>query len=155
MSRAFVKDDDGGMGNEDLPDRLISEHPNLVTPEGLKQIVAALVRFNAAYAEAQKATDRIALQRVARDLRYWTARRGSAEVQPEPARTNVAQFGSTVTITRSDGRQQSWRIVGEDEANPSKGTLSYVAPLAQALMGKRAGDVVVAGQGEAEILSIS
>ena len=155
MSRAFVKDDDGGMGNEDLPDRLISEHPNLVTPEGLKQIEAALVRFNAAYAEAQKAADRIALQRVARDLRYWTARRGSAEVQPEPARTNVAQFGSTVTITRSDGRQQSWRIVGEDEANPSKGTLSYVAPLAQALMGKRAGDVVVAGQGEAEILSIS
>ena len=155
MSRAFVKDDDGGMGNEDLPDRLISEHPNLVTPEGLKQIEAELVRFNAAYAEAQKAADRFALQRVARDLRYWTARRGSAEVQPEPARTNVAQFGSTVTITRSDGRQQSWRIVGEDEANPSKGTLSYVAPLAQALMGKRAGDVVVAGQGEAEILSIS
>ena len=155
MSRAFVKDDDGGMGNEDLPDRLISEHPNFVTLEGLKQIEAALVRFNAAYAEAQKAADRIALQRIARDLRYWTARRGSAEVQPEPARTNVAQFGSTVTITRSDGRQQSWRIVGEDEANPSKGTLSYVAPLAQALMGKRAGDVVVAGQGEAEILSIS
>ena len=52
MSRAFVKDDDGGMGNEDLPDRLISEHPNLVTPEGLKQIEAELVRFNAAYAEA-------------------------------------------------------------------------------------------------------
>ena len=51
-------------------------------------------------------------------------------------------FGSTVTIEREDGGRQTFRIVGEDEADPAKGSIAYVAPLAQALTGKRAGDVV-------------
>lgn len=154
MSRAFVKDDDGGQGNEDLPDRLISEHPNRVTAEGLTMIEAEVARLSAAYAEAQTEGDRIALQRVARDLRYWSARRASAEVQGEPVRDGAAHFGSKVTIERDDGRRQTFRIVGEDEANPAKGTISYVSPLAQALLGRRSGDTVRAGTGEAEIIDI-
>jgi transcription elongation GreA/GreB family factor len=64
------------------------------------------------------------------------------------------QFGSTVTIRRDDGRQQSWRIVGEDETDPAKGSISYVAPLARALIGKAVGDVVDAGANQAEIVAI-
>ena len=64
-------------------------------------------------------------------------------------------FGVTVMLERDDGRKQTWRIVGEDEADPAKGTISHVSPLARALYGKRVGDVVKAGQGEAEIIAIA
>ena len=151
MSRAFVKDDDGGAGNENLPGRLISEHPNLVSPEGLALIEAEVARLSRAYAAAQTAADRVELQRVSRDLRYWTARLATAEVVEPKAGSNKVQFGSRVAIVRDDGRRQTYRIAGEDEANPAKGTLSHVSPLAQALMGKTVGDVVRAGAGEAEI----
>ena len=155
MSRAFVKDDDEGMSNEDLPDRLISGHANLVTLEGLAHIEAEAARLTSDYATAQAAADRIALQRVARDLRYWTARRSKAEVQPHPAADGLVHFGSTVTIERQDGRRQTFRVVGEDEANPAQGTLSYVSPLAQDLMGKSVGEEVHAGTSAAEIVAIA
>lgn len=155
MSRAFVKDDDGGEGVEELPDRLISPHANLVTAEGLAMIEAEAGKFATAYADAQTSGDRNALQRIARDLRYWTARRASAEVQPAPPRDGRVHFGCLVTIQRPDGRRQTYRIVGEDEADPAKGTLSYVSPLAQALMGRSAGDEVVAGASTAEIVSVA
>lgn len=155
MSRAFVKDDDGGEGVEELPDRLISPHPNLVTAEGLALIEAEVAQFSKAYADAQTSADRGELQRVARDLRYWSARRASAEVQSAPPADGRVHFGSRVEIARADGRKQKYRIVGEDEANPAKGTLSYVSPLAQALMGKSKGDEVRAGSSDAEIVTIS
>ena len=68
--------------------------------------------------------------------------------------TSTVRFGNRVTIARDDGRTQTFRIVGEDEADPAEGLLSYVSPLARALTGKRVGDVVPAGQSEAEILAI-
>ena len=59
----------------------------------------------------------------------------------------AARFGSRVSIVREDGREQTWRIVGEDEADPAQGTVSHVSPLARALLGRRMGDEVsVAGQ---------
>jgi transcription elongation GreA/GreB family factor len=73
---------------------------------------------------------------------------------PAPDGTEKVQFGSTVTIERDDGRRQTWRIVGEDEAEPSEGRLSYVSPVARALLNKAVGDVVAAGSGEAEIVEI-
>ena len=155
MSRAFVKDDDGGIGYEDLPDRLISGHANLVTPEGLLQIESEADRLSMDYASAQAAADKIALQRTARELRYWTARRATAEVQPLPVADGTVHFGSTVAIEREDGRRQTFRIVGEDEANPAEGTLSYVSPLAQALIGKREGDEVRVGASGAGIVTIA
>ncbi len=155
MSRAFVKEDDGGEGREALPDRLISEHPNLVTPEGLMLIEGEIARLSEAYADAQASADRIAMQKIARDLRYWTSRRSTADVvAPQPV-TSTIQFGSTVTIERNGGRRQTFRIVGEDQANPAQGSIAYVAPLAQALLGKATGDVVRAGASDAEIVEIS
>jgi transcription elongation GreA/GreB family factor len=152
MSRAFVKETDSV---EELPEKLISEHRNLVTPEGLAAIEAEVQRLQDELAEAQRAGDRDAIARASRDLRYWNNRLGSAEVQSSAADASVVSFGSTVTIERGDGRVQKFRIVGEDEANPAKGSISYASPLAQALMGKSAGDVVTAGNGEAEILTVA
>jgi transcription elongation GreA/GreB family factor len=63
-------------------------------------------------------------------------------------------FGSTVTIVRDDGRRQTFRIVGEDEAEPARGTLSHVSPVARALFGKEVGDTIRAGQSDAEIVEI-
>lgn len=154
MSRAFTKEPDEGEAPEDLPDRPLSPHPNLVTAEGLAQIEGALARAQEELTRAQAANDRTALAHAGRDLRYWTARRSSAQVMPAPEGSETVQFGSTVTIARDDGRRQTWRIVGEDEAEPAQGTLSYVSPVARALMGKSVGDVVQAGNGEAEIVKI-
>jgi transcription elongation GreA/GreB family factor len=152
MSRAFVKEQDTV---EDLPDRLISEHANLVTPEGLKQIEAEVRRLSAAYAAAQAADDLNAVAATARDLRYWSARAASAElVAPSSGEDGRVHFGSTVTIERSSGRRQTFRIVGEDEAEPAKGTIPYVAPLSRALSGKEVGDVIRFGEDEIEVLAV-
>jgi transcription elongation GreA/GreB family factor len=154
MSSAFVKEPEGGEAFEDLPDRPISPHPNFVTPEGLSRIEAELERLHREHAAAQEADDKASLARTARDLRYWTARRNTAQVVTAPADAAEAHFGSTVTIEREDGRRQTFRIVGEDEAEPSAGTLSYVSPVARALINKTVGDVITAGSGEAEIVEI-
>ena len=71
-----------------------------------------------------------------------------------PRDSTEVRFGSTVTIKRDDGRTQTYRIVGEDEAEPSLGTLSYVSPVAQAVMGKQVGDTVPVGTSEALVIAI-
>jgi transcription elongation GreA/GreB family factor len=151
MSRAFVRESDAV---EELPEKLVSEHRNLVTPEGLSMIEAEVERLQDELAEGQRAGDRDIIQRVSRDLRYWNQRLTTAEVQSAPVTASAVSFGSTVTLERDDGRVQTFRIVGEDESDPSKGRISYVSPLAQALMEKSVGDTVAAGAGEAEIIKI-
>ncbi len=155
MSRAFVKEPDGLAAFDDLPERLVSPHPNLVTEAGLAQIESEVERLSRVYADAQVAGDRAALSLAARDLRYWSQRRASAEVVPAPgSAAREVRFGARVTIVREDGRRQTYRIVGEDEANPAAGTVSYVSPLARALMGKSVGDTLQVGGGEAEIVEL-
>jgi transcription elongation GreA/GreB family factor len=150
MSVAFTREEDLEATAADLPDRPISPHPNLVTTNGLAMIEAALAEARAAYAAAQAAgsieTDRTPMARAARDLRYWSARRASAQLVETEADGRV-RFGGSVTIEREDGRTQTWAITGEDEADPAAGSVSHVSPLARALIGKRVGDeAVVAGQ---------
>lgn len=82
------------------------------------------------------------------------AAREEARGVPEPDDNTEVRFGHTVTIIRDDGREQTYRIVGEDEADPTHGTLSHISPLARALFGRRIGEVVPAGSGEAKILKI-
>lgn len=151
MSRAFVKED-AGDGGDGLPDRPVSAHVNYVTPEGLALIDAELARLQREFVAA--GDDRAALGRVQRELRYWRARHASAEVVPPPADSGEVRFGATVTIARGDGRVQTFRIVGEDEADPARNSLAYVAPLARALIGKRVGDGIEVAGGEAEIVAI-
>ena len=157
MSVAFTREEDLEATAADLPDRPISAHPNLVTAEGLAAIDAALAAARAAYASAQASgsieADRTAMARATRDLRYWSARRATAQLVETEADGRV-RFGGSVTIEREDGRTQTWRIVGEDEADPAKGSVSHVSPLARALMGKRVGDeAIVAGQ-SVEIVAV-
>ena len=154
MSRAFVKEADGTDVFDDLPDRPISPHPNLVTARGLALIEAEIARLRTALTEAQEREDRSAIAEISRDLRYWTARRTSAEVVPPVTDTETVRFGLRVTIERNDGRRQTFRIVGQDETDPANGLLSYVAPLALALTGKSVGETVTVAQGEAEIVKI-
>ena len=154
MSKAFTKEPETGDVYDDLPDRPVSPH-NLVTPKGLEMIEGELARLHVEHAVAQEANDRALLAKTNRDLRYWTSRRATAQVMEAPKDAKEVHFGSTVTILREDGRRQTYRIVGEDEANPSAGTLSYVSPVAQALIGKQVGDVVEAGATDAEIVEIS
>lgn len=150
MSVAFTRENDLEATAADLPDRPISPHPNLVTASGLAALDDALRAARDAYAAAQTGdvqADRTAMARATRDLRYWSARRASARlVESDPA-SDMVQFGATVTVEREDGRRQTFRIVGEDEADPAQGSISYVSPLARAVMGKGLGDEVsVAGQ---------
>ena len=152
MSRAFVKETDEPF--ESLPDRPISGHQNLVTPEGLQSIEAVLARLHDERAAALAGNDPAAQARIARELRYWMSRHATAQVVRTPENPTVVCFGCTVTIARDDGRRQTYRIVGEDEADPSRGTISYVSPLARAMMRKQAGDVVPVSDYEAEILQI-
>ena len=153
MSRAFVKNLEDTV--DELPDRPISPHPNLVTAEGLARIETEVARLQQEHAAAHAANDRPALARAARDLRYWTARRASAQLVPAPSDLGKVHFGATVTIVRDDGRRQTFHIVGEDEADPAHGTLSHVSPLARALFGKQVGDTVVVAKSQAEIVEIA
>jgi transcription elongation GreA/GreB family factor len=153
MSRAFIKEPDGEDAVAELPDRQISLHPNLVTAEGLAQIEDELARLQREHAAAQAAGDRAATARAARELRYWNARRASAQLAPPCEDATRVHFGSTVTIVRDDGRRQTFRIVGEG-ADPARGTLSHVSPVARALFGKEVGDTIRAGQSDAEIVEI-
>ena len=151
MSRAFTREDDFV---EDIPDRPISPHPNFVTERGLAQIEAELQAAQHAFGQAQASGDRHALAKASRNLRYWNARRATAQKVAPDAALDTVIFGSTVTIKRDDGRSQTYQIVGEDEADPSRGSISYVSPLAKALLGKTVGEVVHAGTSEAEIVAI-
>jgi transcription elongation GreA/GreB family factor len=152
MSIAFVREKEGGEAFEDLPDRPVSPHPNFVTPEGLAFIDAELDRLHTEHAGLSP-DDKANMARVNRDLRYWTARRNSAQVVEQPPGDTV-HFGSTVTIARDDDDEQTFRIVGEDEADPAKGSIAYVAPLARALTGKQAGDTVTLAEHEIEIIAV-
>jgi transcription elongation GreA/GreB family factor len=155
MSKAFTKESDEDGGGADLPERIVSPHPNLVTEKGLAAIDAEIERLSRAHDDALATEDRDAAARAARDLRYFTAQRNNAQLMPPPPDAETVHFGSTVKISREDGREETWRIVGEDEADPTHGTLSHVAPVARAMLGRRVGDEIRAGNSDAEIVSIS
>ncbi len=158
MSVAFTREEDYEAQASDLPDRPVSPHPNLVTQSGLDAIDQALAEARAAYSAAQAAgdvsSDRTAMARATRDLRYWSQRRANAQLTlPEPLAGTV-RFGGRVQIAREDGREQRFRIVGEDEADPAAGLISYVSPLARAVLGRVQGEVVEVSGAEVEILGV-
>jgi transcription elongation GreA/GreB family factor len=152
MSRAFVKEAENDTA--ELPGRPISPYRNFVTAAGLAAIEAALGRFEAAHRAATDKGDAQAAAAALREVRYWRARRASAEVVNAPADKSLASFGMTVTLRRDDGREQTFRIVGEDEADPSCGTVSYVSPLARVVLTHGRGEMVEIAGGEAVILDV-
>jgi transcription elongation GreA/GreB family factor len=160
LSVAFTKEESAETAAETLlPDRPISPHPNMVTEAGLKALESQLRRAREAYEAANAIEDVNERRRQGavplRDARYFAARVRTAQVIPAPASSDVVSFGSTVTFRRDDGRVQKYRIVGEDEADPKAGSISFVSPVARSLIGKAAGDVGRAGDQEIEIVAIS
>ena len=159
MSVAFTRDESAETAAEvELPDRPISPHPNLVTASGLEALTSAMTESRAAYDAAQHIEDagerRRAVAVASRDVRYFADRLRTAQLVPPPADFSAVTIGHRVTFRRDDGRRQAFRIVGEDEADPRNGSISYVSPVARPLIGRAAGDIVLAGDHEIEILSI-
>ena len=159
MSVAFTKEDSAETASETLlPDRPISPHPNLVTEAGLKALESQLDQAREAYEAAQTIEDVNERRRQAAlpcamraTLRRGFGRRRSSPIRRPPTRA----FGSTVTFRRDDGRVQKYRIVGEDEADPKAGSISFVSPVARLLMGKAVGDVAEVSGQELEIIAIA
>ena len=160
MSVAFAKEESAEAASETiLPARPISDRINLVTEAGLRMLQEELDRARLAL-EAANALEDVNERRrqsavPARDMRYYAERVHTARLSPPPASNDIVAFGHTVTFERDDGRTQTFRIVGEDEADPSQASISHGSPVAMVLMGKAVGDVVQLGPRELEILSIS
>lgn len=145
MSRAFVKEDDGET-EAVVAKRPQRKHPYYVTPEGYERLQQRL-------AAAQARED----EREAEEAQELIA--SAIVVHPEEQPRDVARFGAAVTVQGPDGKKSVYRIVGEDEADPLQGRISWLSPLAQALIDHRAGDRVVwqrpAGNVPLKIVSIS
>ncbi len=132
MSRAFVRERDDD-NSQTPPDLRISPHPNRVTRRGLKLIEANIVRIKA---ELREHPEEHRTAWLHRDLRYWTLRHATAQVtEPIDPTSQEVTFGSWVTIARDGHQSATLQIVGEDESDPATGHLSWMAPLAVALMG--------------------
>lgn len=162
MSRAFVKGDDSDLSGEELPERPVSPHPNYVTPLGMTQLrgkYEALLTHHAQLKAAAEDFDKPKLSEIERDLRYFSQRLDSAilvDVEKEPR--DEVHFGATVKTETDDGEVHEFTIVGEDEADVATGKVSWLSPLAKALIGARVGDTVKwrrpAGDTDLEILDI-
>ena len=162
MSRAFVKGDDSDLSGEEVPERPISPYPNYVTGVGLAQLRSRYEELSARHAALKAAAedfDKPKLTEIERDLRYFSQRLDSAilvDVSKEPQ--DEVHFGATVKAETDDGEARCFTIVGEDEANVATGKVSWLSPLAKALIGARVGDTVKwhrpAGETELQIIEI-
>jgi transcription elongation GreA/GreB family factor len=155
MSRAFTREPDGTEVFDDLPERPVGDEINLVTPRGHQLIEAEIARLRTVLARAQADGARAVIAEASRDLRYWAQRQASAEIVPPPTEISEVRFGHKVTIRREDGSDQTYQIVGVDEADPKNGLISYISPLAEAMIGGRVGEEIEAGPTMAEIVKIA
>lgn len=152
MSRAFTREIDDAPPPPVL-ERAVSMARNLVTPNGARQIEQAMETLDRQIATSG---DSDALATLRRDLRYWHARHASMEIVTPPKTPPAVAFGTHVTIKRG-GKVKKLHIVGEDEADPAAGAIAWTSPLARALEGARAGDIIefeAAGHAE-EIVVVS
>lgn len=151
MSVAFRRegDDEHLEPKFELP---IPPGPNLVTERGLALIAARVAELEA---ELTALSDEEAIKKHRRVMRYWLTRQATAQLMPPPAGPAVA-FGSTVTF-RMNGKDKTVTLVGDDEADPAAGLLSFTAPLSRALMGAEAGDELDFGgnPGAIEVLRVA
>jgi transcription elongation factor GreB len=156
MSRAFVKESDRP---EPLPDIPLSEHPNWTTPGGLLRQQQRLAELRDAAKQPQTAQDEVALQAIAREQRWLEARIASANVvDPAQQPRDRVAFGASVAVIDEHGVEATYRIVGEDEADAEHGSVSWLSPLAKAVIGAKVGDEVLwrrpAGDLRVEVLAI-
>jgi transcription elongation GreA/GreB family factor len=138
MSRAFVREMDD-LGPEGPPELPVSRHPNRVTPRGLKLIEKTLADLDRRIAPGPDAGE---LAWLNRDRRYWAARLASAQVVEPPDDPRAVAFATRVTFRRDGADPETVELVGEDEADPASGRLSWISPLAAVMMGAEPGESV-------------
>jgi len=163
VSRAFVNEDLQSEAQAELPERPQSEHPNYVTPQGLaaleRRLANLLAERSALPDDADEMRHEAARQRIDRNARYLSVRIDRAIlVNPNAQPRDEVAFGASVRVCDADGEERVFAIVGEDEADAAVGKVSWVSPLANALLGARVEDVVTWGRPngnvDLEILSI-
>jgi transcription elongation factor GreB len=146
MSRGFVKEDDLEHAGTDVPERPVSSHPNYMMQNGyiqLEKLASELEQQRKLLSAKKDNTEAIAqLAVVNRDLRYVSARLESALITKPDANATQVVFGAIVTVENEDGAQLTYQIVGEDEADIKANKISYISPLAKALIGQKVGDDV-------------
>ena len=164
MSKAFTKEDDGG-DEDDLPEEsggLPLAAKNYMTPAGFARMreeldalmrkerpeVVKVVSWAAGNGDRSENGDYIygkkRLREIDRRVRYLSKRLANAEVV-DPARrgkTEQVFFGATVTYANGRGEERTIRIVGVDEVELDKGHVSWISPIAKALLKAEEGDVV-------------
>lgn len=122
--------------------------PNLVTARGLALTRAKVEELSG---QVRTLTDEAALTAAKRTLRYWQTRQATAILAPVPDGETV-EFGCTVRFALN-GAERSITLVGDDEADPAAGLISFSAPLARAMLQAEPGDVVAFG-GKADAIEI-
>lgn len=161
MSQAFVREPEGDLP-EDLPELPLSPHPNYVTPRGLALLQQRLQANEAA--QTALTDDALDAKRqrslLAREGRWLQARIASALlVRPAVTVAEKVGFGCVVDLLDEAGQSLRYQIVGEDEAEPEQGRISWRSPLALAITGREVGDEVLwprpAGDLRVEIMAIA
>ncbi len=143
MSRAFTKEDDGDQ-SEDLPPRPVSSLKNYVTPAGKKFLEDRVGVLGARRAELAKTRHEPGtvrkLKEVERDLRYYEIRAETAILIDHSGKSpEEVLFGAAVEVAEGFAKK-TYRIVGEDEADVKAGKICWASPLANLLLGKKAGE---------------
>jgi transcription elongation factor GreB len=154
MSRAFVDESASESRENDAPELKIplpAGAKNYVTPEGASRLRSEL--------EGLLAIAPPRLQEVDRRIEYLTRMRSLMEVvAPVGADPQRVVFGTFVTVREGGGARRVYRIVGVDESDPVRGWVSWISPLARALVGKRKGEEALvklpAGEEPLTILAI-
>ena len=163
-----MREPDGDTPPEPLAETPVSPNRNLVTPRGLALLQAELARLDDALSQATNddttggrdgdtADGHSRAAHLARDRRYVARRLATAEPVVVPAAADgepVVAFGCAVTLALAGGRRVTWRIVGEDEADPARGRIAWTAPVAGLLTGLAVGDEVRLPAGPAEVIAI-
>jgi transcription elongation GreA/GreB family factor len=147
MSRAFVRENDDDRLAEDLPDLPQSTNPNYVTPEGLARLKERLAERagerDRLQADTSDLGNNLRLSQVEREIRYLEGRVERAiAIDPAAQPADEIAFGAIVEVEDEDGAVREFAIVGEDETDAENGKVSWVSPLARALIGAQVGDLV-------------
>ena len=147
MSRAFVKENDLEHAGIDMPERPVSHFTNYVTPFGLKQLKEKLTNIENDLKTLKKDDSSSSIEkkfRLERDIRYFLARIKSAiMVDPNSQDKDKVLFSAKIEVIDENDHKYTFQIVGEDEADSSQNKISYLSPLAKALIGNKVGDEVL------------
>jgi transcription elongation factor GreB len=147
MSRAFVKEPDGDQVSDDQPEWPISQHTNFVTPFGFQQLQTRrenlTTQQDALKENKDSMSSKTELAQIGRELRYLVSRIATAKVVQVPQDKTIVKISAFVCVIDENDKEYQFMIVGEDEAEIKQGKISWISPLAKALLDSSLGDEVL------------